>query len=169
MGCGAISGSLQLPTRRFVLSVSRGVRFCPQFNLYNGLGALFCNSAAPSEKNNRYNGLLMNRLGDEGAAAPAGWAGSSLDFIPTDLEAKRRAGAVFDTDSWAPFVRLERPGGSRANTKGRPGFGRRARGPRDKTDDRSDAWQNIAPAQKSPNRFSSLWAADRRQPFLPHE
>jgi hypothetical protein len=82
------------------------------------------------------------------------------------LKAKRRAGAVFDADSWRRFVRLERPGGSRARTR-EPGFGRRARGPGIRQTIDPMRGQEITPAQKARTGFEPFRSSGRAPALHP--
>src|SRR5580658_6365456 len=88
------------------------------------------------------------------------WRRGCLSFLSlgsSNLEAKRRAGAVFDRDSWR-HLPTWRPSGSRARTEG-AGF--RAESPKlgDKTDDRSDAWPRNCARLKKPEPVSSFWTS----------
>jgi hypothetical protein len=98
------------------------------------------------------------------ASGGSSFAWSSFRVLRS-LEAGEGLAPFSIADAWAPFVRLERPSGSRARTEGTH-F--RAESPRtgDKTGDRSDVGKELSPLKK-PEPVSSLWVADGRQPFMP--
>jgi hypothetical protein len=105
--------------------------------------------------NTRCNLLLSNRLGYEGRRGGVGWPGLSLVFIRgflTDLEAKRRAGAVFDTDSWRRLFDLSGRA-VRGRRRREPGFGRRAREPGIRQAIDPMVRPRNCARRKSPNRF----------------
>jgi hypothetical protein len=79
---------------------------------------------------------------------------SFLSLGSSDLGAKRRAGAVFDADSWR-HLPTWRPGGSRARTEG---AGHRAKSPR--TGETIDPMRakTLRPLKK-PEPVSSFWSS----------